>query len=105
MRDACTFPMVRRSRLAPDSHLRKLKQSKAQEQLANEMALVSEPGEADDLGSVCTTTQLVGTRYRECFSCMSQPARSLDLGQSNLCSWAGPKGLPKIERYLSRSQK
>lgn len=57
MRDACTFPMVRRSRLAPDSHLRKLKQPKAQEQLANEMALVSEPGEADDLGSGCTTTQ------------------------------------------------
>ena len=38
-----TFPMVGRPRLVSDSHLRNLKQSKAQEQLTNEMAFVGEP--------------------------------------------------------------
>ena len=50
-----TFPMVERPRLVQDLHLRTLKQSKAQEQLTDEMAFVGEPGETVELGSVCTT--------------------------------------------------
>ena len=57
-----TSPVGRRPGLVHDSRLRKLKQYKAWEQLTltKEMALMGEPGEAAELGSVCATQVLLG---------------------------------------------
>ena len=103
MRYACTFPKVRRPRLVHDPRLRKRKQSKAQELLTYETALVGEPGEAVGLGSVCTTTQVCWDRVSGVF--LESASMILDLVQQDLCPGTSPKGQLNIEMYLSRSWK
>ena len=60
-----TLSMIGRPRLVHDLHFRKLKQSKSQEQVTDEIAFVGEPRETVELGS-SGLPKFVKTRYHEC---------------------------------------
>lgn len=62
------------------------------------MALMGKPGEAAELGSVCATQVLLGQGIMSVFH---ESANMISSNRVHSCPKAGPKGLPKIEIYLS----